>query len=150
MMKPLLLCAAVLLSACDAPAPTAPVAPPTASTPDTPPPAPQPAPPVATAPAFADKVWAVSASSSVEVGSTYSFLSDGTLVVDSPNGTPLHGSWTYRDGALTMIEEGQSYPTDIVRQDADTLQIRSHNPGGVVDITLVPAPGVPLPVAPAH
>jgi hypothetical protein len=42
-----------------------------------------------------------------------------------------------------------AYPTDIVALDAGTFQIRSHNPGGAVDIALVPAPDAPLPTAPA-
>lgn len=156
--KSLLLGATVLLAACNAPTPTAPpgelpspVATPPASMPadTTTPAAPAvPAPSASTAPAFADQVWKVSASSAVEVGSTYTFLSGGTLVIDSPNGTPLYGAWAYENGALTMIEEGLSYPTDIVKHATGTLQLRSHNPGGVVDITLVPAPEVPLPAAP--
>lgn len=97
--------------------------------------------------AFVDKVWRVEASTAVEPGSTYTFLADGTLVIDSPNGTPLHGSWSYDDGKLTMTEEGVAYPTDILKLDASTFQIRSNNPGGAVEITLVPAPDVPLPTA---
>ena len=96
------------------------------------------------APAFAGKVWRVQASSASEPGSTYAFLVDGTLVIDSPHGTPMHGQWRYDDGKLVMVEEGISYPTDIVKLDATTFQIRSHNPGGVVDITLAVAPDVPL------
>lgn len=165
MKRSLLLGATVLLAACNAPAPTtAPgeLPPPAAEAPAAGPPAdsmpadtstpPKPAAPApsatTTSPAFADKVWKVSASSAVEVGSTYTFLSDGTLVIDSPNGTPLYGAWKVENGLMTMTEEGQSYATDIVKQDAGTFQIRSHNPGGVVDITLVPAPEVPLPAAP--
>jgi hypothetical protein len=47
-----------------------------------------------------------------------------------------------------MTEEGIAYPTDIVAQDAGHLTLRSHNPGGVVEIALVAAPDVPLPSAP--
>ena len=103
----------------------------------------------ATKPEFAGKVWRVQSSTAGEPGSTYAFLADGTLVIDSPHGTPMHGKWSYDDGKLVMREEGVAYPTDIVALDADTFQIRSHNPGGVVDITLVPAPDAPLPTAPA-
>jgi hypothetical protein len=103
----------------------------------------------ATKPEFAGKVWRVQSSTAVEPGSTYAFLADGTLVIDSPHGTPMYGKWSYDDGKLVMTEEGVAYPTDIVALDADTFQIRSHNPGGVVDITLVPAPDAPLPTAPA-
>ena len=95
--------------------------------------------------AFVDKVWRVQASTAVEPGSTYTFLDDGTLVIDSPNGAPLHGSWSYDDGKLTMTEEGMAYPTDILKLDANTFQIRSNNPVGAVEITLEPAPDVPLP-----
>ena len=97
--------------------------------------------------AFVGRVWRVQASTAVEPGSTYTFLADGTLVIDSPNGTPLHGSWSYDDGKLTMTEEGMAYPTDILKLDAETFQIRSNNPGGAVEITLMPAPDVPLPTA---
>ena len=99
-------------------------------------------------PDFAGKVWRVQSSTAGEPGSTYAFLSDGTLVIDSPHGTPMYGKWSYDGGKLVMTEEGVAYPTDIVALDAGTFQIRSHNPGGVVDITLVPAPDAPLP-APA-
>lgn len=100
-------------------------------------------------PAFAGKVWRVESSTAGEPGSTYAFLADGTLVIDSSHGTPLYGQWSYDDGKLVLTEEGAAYPTDIVALDADTLRIRSHNPGGTVDIALVPAPDVPLPTAPA-
>lgn len=97
------------------------------------------------APAFVGKVWRVQSSSAGEPGSTYAFLADGTLVIDSPHGTPMQGQWRYDNGKLVMIEEGISYPTDIVKLDATTFRIRSHNPGGTVDIALVPAADVPLP-----
>ena len=155
MRKLMLVASIILLSACKpapstnqpaepAPVAEAPAAPATetpvaASTGETP----------AGAPAFVGKVWRVQASTAVESGSTYAFLADGTLVIDSPNGTPLHGSWSYENGKLTMIEEGMAYPTDILKLDANTFQIRSNNPGGAVEITLVPAPDVPLPTAPA-
>lgn len=96
-------------------------------------------------PSFVDKVWQVKQSSAVAAGTTYAFLSDGTLVIDSPGGTPLRGQWTFENGALTMIEEGQSYPTDVLRLDESEFHIRSHNPGEPVDIVLVVAPGQPLP-----
>jgi hypothetical protein len=99
-------------------------------------------------PAFAGKVWRVQSSTAGEPGSTYAFLANGTLVIDSPHGTPLYGQWTYDGGKLVVTEEGVAYPTDIVGLDAGTFRIRSHNPGGAVDITLVPAPDVPLPTAP--
>src|SRR5678816_3378768 len=59
----------------------------------------------ASTPAFVDKVWHVSPASAQEPGTTYIFLGDGVLVVDSPHGTPMRGRWSYVDGALTMTEE---------------------------------------------
>ena len=65
-------------------------------------------------PAFVDKVWRAQAATAVEAGTTYAFLADGTLVIDSPNGTPMHGRWSYANDRLTMVEEGLSYATDIL------------------------------------
>lgn len=96
---------------------------------------------------FADRVWRVKESSNVEAGTTYAFLADGTLVIDSPNGTPLYGQWRFDDGALTLVEEGQAYPTEILEHGNDFMRIRSHNPGTPVDILLVAAPDVTLPQA---
>src|SRR3546814_9949974 len=78
---------------------------------------------------FVDRVWRVQASSAVEPGMLYAFLSDGTLVITAHGSTPTVGKWKYENGALTMIEQGQSYPTDIVVLSADQFTIRSHNPG---------------------
>ena len=125
------------------PAPT----PAAATAPAAPAPAPAPVADATQTPAFAGKVWRVQSSSAGEPGSTYAFLADGALVIDSPHGTPMHGRWRYDDGKLVMVEEGIPYSTDIVKLDATTFQIRSHNPGGVVDITLVPAPEVALPAS---
>lgn len=113
----------------------------------------QPAPPVAqplptpnAAPAsFVNKVWRVRESSSVAPGALYVFLSDGTMVMTSPNSTPALGKWKDEGGALTMIEEGRPYKTDVLRLTQDEFKIRSNNPGGVVEITLVPAEGSPRP-----
>lgn len=104
----------------------------------------------AATPAFVDKVWRVGSSSTLQPGSTYAFLGDGTLVIDAPGGTPMTGSWRQVDGQLTMVEEGIAYPTDIVAIDAGHLVLRSHNPGGSVLIPLDAAPDVPLPHAPAQ
>lgn len=101
-----------------------------------------------TPPAFVGKVWEVKTSSAVEPGTQYSFLADGTLVIASKNGPPGYGKWTYENGALTMIEEGMPYPTDILKLDAGTFEIRSHNPGEPVTIELVPAANATLPSAP--
>lgn len=114
---------------------TAPVADDTTATPAT----------DARTPAFADRVWRVTASSAVEAGSTYTFLGDGTLLMDSPNGTPSTGSWRYADGRLTMTEEGIAYPVDIVLLQDNRFTIRSNNPGGAVMIEMSAAADVPLP-----
>lgn len=98
--------------------------------------------------AFTNKVWRVSESGAVQKGSTYSFLGDGTLVIETPGSPPLYGRWTFENGALSMIEEGITYPTDIVKLDARQFHIRSHNPGEPVEIVLVHAPERPLPEAP--
>jgi hypothetical protein len=160
MRKLILLGTFTLLAACNAnPPPGAPAEPaapaPQATTPPAETPAtPAPAPPSATAspadnttPAFVDKVWRVEAGGTVEAGSTYAFLDGGTLVIDAPHGTPMTGAWAYADGKLSMTEEGITYPTDIVSLDAGHFTIRSHNPGGVVEIAMVAAPDVPLPSA---
>lgn len=148
MKNVLILAVAGLLAACNAPPPAEPASPAAGE------PAGTPAAAAATtvAPAkpaskadFADRVWKVSASNGVQTGSTYAFLRNGTLVVDSPAGSPMYGSWSYEGGKLTMSEQGQSYPTDILQLDAATFRIRSHNPGQAVDITLVPAPDEALP-----
>jgi hypothetical protein len=91
----------------------------------------------AVTPAFAGKTWRVTESTAVAPGTKYEFRSDGTLVVSSPNSTPLEGRWKWAEGNLTLTEEGIDYPTDILGLDETTFRIRSHNPGTPVDITLV-------------
>ena len=157
MRKLILLGTITLLAACNAnpppSAPAEPATPPPQATPATPAPTPpsDTTPPAnSTTPAFVDKVWRVEAGGTVEAGSTYAFLSGGTLVIDAPHGTPMTGAWAYADGKLSMTEEGITYPTDIVSQDASHFTIRSHNPGGVVEIAMVAAPGRPLPLPPAQ
>jgi hypothetical protein len=104
--------------------------------PAAPPPAPN-----ATAPVgFVNRVWKVEKSSSVSPDTLYVFLSDGTLVVTSPHGKPSLGTWKSEGGKLTMVEEGLSYPVDVLALDASRFSIRSHNPGEPVDIEMVPAP----------
>lgn len=94
---------------------------------------------------FINRVWKVSKSPSIEIGQLYVFLSEGTLVVASPHGKPSFGTWTYKGGKLTMVEEGIAYKVDILDLSRDQFRISSNNPGGSVQITLVPAEGVPLP-----
>jgi hypothetical protein len=60
----------------------------------------------------------------------------------------MRGRWSIIGGQLTMTEEGVTYPTDIVALDATHLTLRSHNPGGSVDIVLVAASGRAAPPAP--
>lgn len=90
-------------------------------------------------PTFVNRVWSVSESSSVARGTLYVFLSDGTLVITSPQTKPLVGTWKRADHGLVMVEESLSYPTEILKLTADSFVIRSHNPGAPVDISLVPA-----------
>ncbi len=96
-------------------------------------------------PGFINKVWEVSLSTGVAPGTLYAFLSDGTLVVTSPNSKPAFGAWTYKNGKLTMIEEAQESITDILSLNHDELRLKSHNPGGSIEIVLVPARVAPLP-----
>ena len=109
-----------------------------------------PAPAAPAAPAFAGKVWRAQAGGAVEAGTTYAFLDDGTLVIQSASGTPMVGAWAQADGKLTMTEEGVTYPIDVLQLDERTFRLRSNNPGGAVEITLDAAPDVPLPTAPAR
>lgn len=101
--------------------------------------------PMGSVEAFTDRVWRVDRSSAVALGTRYTFLGDGTLVITSTHGTPTQGLWHYRDGALTLVEEGISYPTDILQLDDTSFVIRSNSPAGPVTIALVAAPGEPLP-----
>ena len=96
-------------------------------------------------PGFINKVWEVSLSTGVAPGMLYAFLSDGILVITSPKSKPAFGAWTYKNGKLTMIEDSREYPTDILSLTHDELRLRSNNPGGSVEILLVPARVAPLP-----
>jgi hypothetical protein len=106
--------------------------------------APSPAPLAASKPGFINKVWEVSQSTGVAPGMLYVFLSDGTLVMASANSKPALGAWTYQGGALTMIEESREYKVDILALSQDEFRIRSNNPAGSIEITLVPAKSAPL------
>ena len=88
---------------------------------------------------FVNRVWQVAESSGMTPGQLVVFLSEGTLVFASPHETPALGTWTHDGQALTMVEEGISYPTDIVSLSPNEFKIRSHNPGGVVETRFVPA-----------
>lgn len=107
----------------------------------------EPVTPVASAPAsearptFINKVWRVSESTGMSPGQLVVFLSDGTLVFASGNSEPAFGQWRSEKGALTMVEEGIAYPTDILGLSSSEFRIRSHNPGGTVETRFVPAEG---------
>jgi hypothetical protein len=88
---------------------------------------------------FINRVWKVAESTSVAPGQLYVFLSDGTLVIASTTGTPALGTWTFDGKTLTMIEESIPYRVDILGLSTSEFRIRIHNPGGFVDINLVPA-----------
>lgn len=96
-------------------------------------------------PGFINKVWEVSLSTGVAPGTLYAFLSDGTLAITSPSSKATFGAWTYKKGKLTMIEQSQEYKTDILSLSHDELRLKSHNPGGSIEIVLVPARVAPLP-----
>ncbi len=88
---------------------------------------------------FINKVWKVNKSNNVASGQLYVFLSEGTLVIASSNGKPAFGSWTYKDGSLTMIEEGLPYKVDILKLSEDEFNIKMNNPGEATEMELVPA-----------
>ena len=94
---------------------------------------------------FINKVWRVSESSAVAPGTLYVFLSDGTLLITSEHSKPALGTWQHAGGVLTMVEESIPYKVDILNVSAAEFRIRSHNPGGAVEIRMVPADDVPLP-----
>ena len=137
MRLPVVLVCLCALSAChrQAPPPVAEAAAPPPATPASAPPPVLPS-PIARMPTFVGP-WRAIEGSGVEVGTRYTFQPDGTLLVEAPHGTPSRGAWRFVDGALTMTEEGVDYPTDIVVSDAGHLHLRSHNPGGVVELVLV-------------
>jgi len=83
----------------------------------------------------------VDESSSIALGQLYVFLSEGTLVVASPNGKPSLGTWSSEEGALTMVEEGIPYKCDILGLSKTEFRIRSNNPGDPVEIRFEPAGG---------
>lgn len=101
-----------------------------------------------TPPAFVDKVWRVAPGGEQEAGTTYTFLRDGTLLVDAPGGTPSKGTWRTAGDKVTMVEEGVAYPADILTLDATHFVLRSYNPGGSVDIVLGLDANAPLPQVP--
>ena len=106
-------------------------------------PADAPVPPPATeAASFVNRVWAVAESKQVEPGALRVFLSDGTLVMASPNSTPAFGQWRSEDDRLTITEEGRDYPTDILALSEHAFRVRLNGPGEAVEILFEPAPRV--------
>lgn len=108
----------------------------------------EPAPIVAPAPAeskssFVNTVWAVAESKQVMPGDLRVFLSDGTLVMTSPNATPAFGSWRYENGQLTIVEEGLEYPTEILELNDRLFRIRMRSRGEPVEILFAPADQAP-------
>jgi len=93
---------------------------------------------------FVNRVWEIVESPQADTGALRVFLSDGTLVMTSPNATPAFGRWRYTDGQLTIIEEGQAYPTDILALTDREFRIRMHSPGEPVEIRFAPAKQPPL------
>jgi hypothetical protein len=65
-------------------------------------------------------------------------------VIASPKSKAALGAWTYTNGQLTMIEDTQAYRVDILSLSDDAFRIRSNNPGGSVEISMVPAKSAPL------
>jgi hypothetical protein len=88
---------------------------------------------------FVNKVWQIRTSNSIEPGMLYVFLSDGTLVMASPSSQPSLGRWTRTEKGLNLIEEGITYPTEILSLKRDEFRIRSLNPGDPVELQLAPA-----------
>jgi len=96
-------------------------------------------------PSFVNRVWEVSQSTSVAPGHLYVFLSEGTLVIASPFGTPSLGKWTDEAGVLTIMEEGLPYRWEVIELTKSSFRIRVHNPGESVEIQFVPAEGPAAP-----
>lgn len=90
-------------------------------------------------PGFVNRVWRVAASSGIEPGMLYVFISDGTLLIASTHGTPSLGRWRYAGDTLTLVEEGIAHPAAVLRQGSGELAIRFSGPGEPLTITFVPA-----------
>ena len=93
---------------------------------------------------FINKVWTVAESEQVARGDLRVFLSDGTLVMASSHGTPAFGTWSYKDGQLTITEEGLKYDVEILELTHETFRIRIRSPGAPIVIRFTPAESPPL------
>ena len=89
-------------------------------------------------PEFANRIWKVAKGSAGDPGTFYVFLSDGSMLITSPHGTPSLGSWHYSGEVLTMVEEGLPHPATVLQSTADTLGIRISSSGEPVELTFVP------------
>ncbi len=103
--------------------------------------------PTTAKPSFINQVWAVAESEQAEVGSLRVFLSEGTLVLASPNAEPSFGTWMQEDGRLKITEEGLNYDADILELSESAFRIRIHSPGEPVEMLFTPAKHVPAVVA---
>ena len=108
------------------------------------------APSASQAASFINKVWEVRESTGVVPGTLYTWFSDGTLLITSPDSRPALGSWKYEGARLTMIEEGIAYPVDLLELSAALFRIRVHNPGDPLEIAFVPASTPPPGTAPVR
>jgi hypothetical protein len=95
---------------------------------------------------FVNRVWVVAESRQIAAGELRVFLSDGTMVMASPQATPALGAWTIKEGRFVIVEDGLNYDAEILELTADTFRIRIHSPGEPVEIRFVPAE-TPLPAA---
>lgn len=94
---------------------------------------------------FVNRVWVVAESKQVALGELRVFLSEGTLVMASPHGTPALGKWRHDAGRLTITEEGREYQVEILELSQDVFHIQIHGPGEPVDIRFQSAGQPPAP-----
>jgi hypothetical protein len=92
-------------------------------------------------PDFANRIWKVAKGSAGDPGTFYVFLSDGSMLITSPHGTPALGSWHYSGEVLTLVEEGLPHQATVLQATLDTLAIRIAGSGQPVAMTFVPATG---------
>ena len=88
---------------------------------------------------FVNRVWRVSQSSSVAPGQLYTFLSEGTLVIASPTGTPSLGTWRDDGGKLTIVEDSRPYNVKVLGLSETEFRIQINGPGDPVIIRFEPA-----------
>ncbi len=101
--------------------------------------------PTGTPASFVNRVWVVAESKQVAPGELRVFLSEGTLAMASPHGTPAFGTWRYDGGHLTITEEGREYEVEILELNERTFRVRIHSPGEPIDIRFKPADQPPTP-----